>query len=202
MITPRNSPAPTGKDILRLGAFAGLAGVLLSPLRHYLGDIDTVNKVKNDRDSFPLSTYPMFSADRRGRVTVPHVVGLRADGQRVLPHYAHYGGGGLNQVRRQISRGIRQGRAVAIAQSYADSLAAKPRTAEEKEIVEVQVVRSRFIFDEYFAGDTLPQAESMHARCLVGGTAEAGPGRPLPRFDKQVKVQVKAERQVRVKEAA
>ncbi|SER69568.1 hypothetical protein [Corynebacterium cystitidis] len=36
-----------------LGAYAGIAAVLASPLRHYTGPIEEVNKKKNDKDSFP-----------------------------------------------------------------------------------------------------------------------------------------------------
>lgn len=179
------SPLPTGRDLLRLAALAAFAGVLLSPLRHYRGEQADVDRVKNEQDSFPLSTYPMFSADRQGRVTVPHVIGLTADGRRIMPRHRHYGLGGLNQVRRQISRGVREKRALQIAQTYADSLTHAPHTAEEATIVEVQVVRSRFLFDDYFVGDTRPQAESVHATCRIGGQAEAGPGTALPRLAEQ-----------------
>ena len=171
----------TERDLVALAGYAAFAGLLLSPLRHYLGPMKKVSAAKNERDSFPLSTYPKFSADRKGRVTVPHVVGLTAAGERIIPHYSHFGAGGLNQVRRQISRGIREGRAADIAQCYADSLAVRPQAGEEQ-IVEVQVVRARFLFDEYFNGDTRPAAESLHAACRVGGTAQAGPGKALPRI--------------------
>lgn len=179
MNTEHSVPVTSG-DFRALAGYALLAGVLLSPLRHYVGPMAKVTKQKNERDSFPLSTYPMFSADRRGRVTVPHVVGISAVGERIIPHYSHYGAGGLNQVRRQISRGIREGRATDIAQCYADSLATRPRDGEEQ-IVMVQVIRARFLFADYFNGDHRPAAESLHASCLVGGTAQAGPGTALPR---------------------
>ena len=47
------------------------------------------------------------------------------------------------------------------------------RRRREAPIVRVEVVRSRFAFDAYYAGDTLPQTETVHARCAVGGTAES-----------------------------
>lgn len=74
-----------------------------------------LRRKKVERDSFPVSTYPMFSADRSGKVTVPHVLGLTATGQRRPLHYRHYGTGGLNQVRKQIARAIRQGAADDVA---------------------------------------------------------------------------------------
>lgn len=160
------------RDVMRFAALAGYTAILLAPLRHYCGPMKKVNEAKFAEDSFPLSTYPMFSEDRKGRVTVPHIVGITADGSRVLPHYRHFGAGGLNQVRKQVAKALRDGRASAIAQTYADSLARRPRTEAEKDIVEVRVVRSRFLFDDYFAGNTHPKKEVIHARCAVGGTAQ------------------------------
>ena len=36
----------------------------------------------HERDSYPLSTYPMFSQDRGRVATIPTAVGFRADGSR------------------------------------------------------------------------------------------------------------------------
>lgn len=183
--TAPSAPPLRSADLLRLAGLAGLAAVLVSPVRHYVGPMSTVNVQKIEQDSFPLSTFPMFSEDRRGRVIVPHVIGLSEDGERILPHYSHYGAGGLNQVRKQIARDVRSGRAVPVAQRFADSLAQPPkaggsteietmrRIEREARIVRVEVVRSRFVFDEYFAGQRIPRSETIHARCAVGGTATA-----------------------------
>ena len=173
-----------GADLVRLAGMAGFAAVLLSPIRHYIGPMERVSVQKIEKDSFPLSTYPMFSEDRRGRVIIPHVIGLSDSGERIQPHYSHYGAGGLNQVRKQIARDVRSGRAVQVAQRFADSLA-EPREVSgsteigtvrrierEARIVHIEVVRSRFHFDEYFSGQRLPRSETIHARCVVGGTAE------------------------------
>ena len=183
--TAPSAPPLRSADLLRLAGLTGLAAVLISPVRHYAGPMERVNVQKLEQDSFPLSTFPMFSEDRRGRVIVPHVIGLSEDGERILPHYSHYGAGGLNQVRKQIARDVRSGRAVQVAQRFADSLAQPPeaggsteletmrRIEREARIVHVEVVRSRFVFDEYFAGRRIPRSESVHARCPVGGTAQA-----------------------------
>ena len=183
------SPPPTGRDALALAGGVAFAAVLLAPLRHYWS---ADRNAKNTRDSFPLSTYPMFSEDRKDRAWVPHVVGYTAGGERVLPHHQHFGAGGLNQVRQQIARMVRKGRAVEVAQRYADALHAQRdrsargsgpgavRRRKEAAIVRVEVVRSRFHFDTYYAGTTEPQTETVNARCTVGGTAEAvQPTRPV-----------------------
>ncbi|GAA4761923.1 hypothetical protein [Citricoccus nitrophenolicus] len=180
-LSPGTAPAASERDLWALTAGVALAAVLLSPVRHYFNGKD-----KNEQDSFPLSTYPMFSDDRKDRTRIPHVAGFTADGRRVIPHYHHFGAGGLNQVRKQIARMVRQGRGVEIAQRYADALAEQQRrpraTGEgpgavrrlrEADIVRVEVVRSRYFFDTYYAGNTTPQMETVHARAEVGGTAEA-----------------------------
>lgn len=171
------TPLITTRDLWAVAGYAAFAGVLLSSLRHYVGTPKDVKRNKFARDSFPLSTYPMFSTDRKGRVTVPHVIGLTVDDQRVPLHYRHYGPGGLNQVRKQIARGVRRGAAASIAQRYADSLASPSRKLSRREaaVQRVVVVRSRFIFDDYFSDtpqSNRPAHETVHARCVVGGTAE------------------------------
>ncbi|WBL18745.1 hypothetical protein [Citricoccus sp. NR2] len=165
---PAASTTPQRSDVAGLLATAAFAAALLSPLRHYVGPQKKVQRDKNKHDSFPISTYPMFSADRAGRIVVPHVVGETADGERINLSYRLYGTGGLNQVRKQVARAVRQGHADTVAQNYADAL---HRYGNPEEISEVLVVRSRFIFSDYFAGDRRPFAENVHARCAPGGTA-------------------------------
>lgn len=118
------SPPLRGSDLLRLGWLVALAVVTLAPVRHHVGSQGRVRATKLEPDSFPLSTYPMFSEDRLGRVIVPNAVGFTAEGEGVMPHCTHFGAGGLDQVRKQIARPVRAGRADRVAQSYADSLAA------------------------------------------------------------------------------
>jgi hypothetical protein len=175
----------TRADFWALAWGAAFAGALFAPLRHYAGSKDEITRIKTERDSFPLSTYPMFTAYRQGHQVIPHVVGFTATGERVLLHYRHFGPGGLNQVRKQIDRAVRRGHAKQVAQQYADSLAEKPRR-RERDVVEVAVVRSRFKFDDYFgagseSASTDPQAENVHARCPVGGAATAYEPDSLPR---------------------
>ncbi|MGO1182692.1 MAG: hypothetical protein ACTHZ5_03505 [Micrococcaceae bacterium] len=168
-------PALERADAAGLLATAAFAAVLLAPLRHYVGPAARVQKAKIERDSFPLSTYPMFSADRSGRIVVPHVIGETLDGDRVNLHYRLFGTGGLNQVRKQVARTVRAGRADEVAQTYADAL---HQRGNPQEIAEVLVVRSRFLFADYFAGERVPWAENIHARCTPGGTATlCSPGR-------------------------
>lgn len=156
-------------DVVGLLATAAFAAVLLAPLRHYTGSLKKLNRAKLEADSFPISTYPMFSADRGGQIVIPYVLGQTVDGERVNLHYRWFGTGGSNQVRKQVARAVREGRAAEVAQQYADALAARPT---KHQIVEVLVARSRFIFAEYFSGNTTAFAENIHARCAPGSTAQ------------------------------
>lgn len=69
---PETAVPVTARDLWALAGYTAFAGVLLAPLRHYVGKPKQVRRAKFKHDSFPLSTYPMFSADRKGRIIVPH----------------------------------------------------------------------------------------------------------------------------------
>lgn len=114
------------------------------------------------RDSFPLSNYPMFSAKRRDRARVSYLVGLDAAGERRLLPYRCAGSGGLNQVRRQINRAVREG----WAENLCEIVAASPRLRADgplADIVEVRVVTGEYRIAEYFAGDKAPLRETVLA---------------------------------------
>lgn len=186
---PPAAPEPTARDAWAIGLGAAAVAVALWPLRAYAGShLSGADAPKFTLDSFPLSTYPMFS-EHRGRSTyVPHVIGLTVAGERVIPHHRHFGHGGLNQARKQVARAFRRGDAAVVVQDYADALARQRealggvlptgsgpgsvRRRREHAIVTVEAVRSRFRFEDYMAGQRLPHREQVLARCAVGGTAE------------------------------
>lgn len=118
------------------------------------------NRRKEPKDSSPLSYYPMFSAKRSKWVYVNHVVGLDARGGRHLLPYACAGTGGLNQVRRQINRIVREGRADELCQMVAAKGALEERFAG---VVTVQVVTGRYRLADYFAGKRDPVSERVRA---------------------------------------
>jgi hypothetical protein len=116
----------------------GVVGAALWPLRQYL-------RPSEDRvDSFPLSYYPMFSVRREQHGTVSYAVGIREDGSRCrLPHGV-LGPGGVNQVRKQLSRAVSRGRATEHAELIAGFVA---EHVDLLNIVTVEIVRGRFDFD-------------------------------------------------------
>ncbi len=120
---------------------------------------------EDQRDGFPLSCYPMFTAKRRRTGTVVHLVGVRADGDRQVLPYPLAGTGGLNQVRRQITRAVRDGRSDTLLASVAGR-------REAAGFSEVRLVSGTYRYDAFFAGDRTPVREGVHAVCPV-------PARPV-----------------------
>ncbi|MGH3148402.1 MAG: hypothetical protein ACRDTR_21680 [Rubrobacter sp.] len=102
------------------------------------------------KDSFPLSYYPMFSLKRAGATTVRYLVGLDARGGRHLLPHTLAGTGGLNQVRRQINKLVRGGKADTLCKLVAARVA---QSDQERfaGIVTVQVIVGRYRLTDYFA---------------------------------------------------
>ncbi len=125
------------------GVFAALmVGAVLWPVVH--------NWREQPKDSFPLSYYPMFSLKRAGATTVRYLVGLDARGGRHLLPHTYAGTGGLNQVRRQINKIVRGGKADTLCRLVATKVAQRD---EERfaGVVTVQVVVGRYRLTDYFA---------------------------------------------------
>ncbi|MBA3610966.1 MAG: hypothetical protein H0W54_06065 [Rubrobacter sp.] len=154
---------PSGMDgpLVREKAFAGAASLLtvcavLWPV--------VQNWREKPKDGFPLSHYPMFSARRSKSASVTYLVGLGAGGGRHPLPYTYAGTGGLNQVRRQINRVVRGGKADTLCRIVAVKVAREERLAD---VVTVQVVTGRYRLTDYFAGKKDPLSEVVHASCSV-----------------------------------
>lgn len=131
------------------------AAALLLPLREHRRAVP--------KDSFPLSHYPMFSLKRSNRAKVTYLVGLDAgSGRRLLP-YGCVGLGGLNQVRRQINRAVREGWVEALC----ETAAASPLLGCQgplSDVVEVRVVTGDYRLTDYFSGKNRgPRSENILA---------------------------------------
>ncbi|WP_156934707.1 hypothetical protein [Pseudonocardia spinosispora] len=116
----------------------GVVGAALWPFSQYRRPVD-------DRvDGFPLSYYPMFSARRGTHGHVAYAVGVHADGSRARLPYHLIGPGGVNQVRKQMSRAVRRGRVDEHATALATRIAASPAATD---VVRVEIVRGDFDLD-------------------------------------------------------
>lgn len=154
---------PSGMDgpLVRGKALAGAASLLtvcavLWPVME--------NWREKPKDGFPLSYYPMFSAKRSKSASVTYLVGLGAEGERHSLPYTYAGTGGLNQVRRQINRVVRGGKADTLCRIVAAKVAWEERLAD---VVTVQVVTGRYWLTDYFAGKRDPLSEVVRASCPV-----------------------------------
>ena len=117
-------------------------------------------------DDFPLSHYPMFSAKRPEKVRVTHLMGLDGEENRYIIPYKYAGGGGMNQVRRQINRIVREGRADALCQTVAAKISLE-KEGRFTEVVKVQVITGKYRLADYFSGDKEPVSERVRASCTV-----------------------------------
>jgi hypothetical protein len=114
-------------------------------------------------DSFPISSYPMFSRGDVGTVNeLAHVVLVRRDGSRVAaaPSLVGYQEPmvGMSVVRAHLERGT--------AGELCTSIAAHARDANV-DAVGIEVVASVFDTRRYFSGDHAPLRREVHARCEV-----------------------------------
>ena len=111
------------------------------------------------RDSFPLSTYPMFAADRGPVAAVNTVLGLDASGaaHTLSPEII----GGSDEVilaAATVTRAIRSGTADGLCRDAA-------ARAGSGEWLRLRVVTHRYDTVAYLAGDRHPVDEIVHAEC-------------------------------------
>lgn len=134
---------------------AAALGAALSPLARGL-----------HHDSFPLSNYPMFTAEQPATASFVRALGVDTAGaQRVLgPELA----GGTVEVihaNRTLRRALREGRADEMCGEIAARVAAEP---PEPEIVTVLIVVERYdVVAALRAGDPRPIRRDERARCAV-----------------------------------
>jgi hypothetical protein len=115
------------------------------------------------KDEFPLSYFPMFSFKRDSIFQVNYFIGYDVRNQRCYIPYEYIGSGGLNQVRRQLNKKVREEKGDRIAEKVAKRLA-NCKTAPYNELVRVDLVTGRYHLDNYFlTGDKNPLAETVIA---------------------------------------
>jgi hypothetical protein len=115
----------------------------------------------SDKDSFPLSNYPMFSYDR-GRVNaLDTAVGITAAGEqeRLTPEVIA-GGYEVIHAARTVSKAIRSGDAPALCAEIA------ARSGDD-DIVRIEVVTETYDTIRWFDGDETPVDRVVHASCEV-----------------------------------
>lgn len=133
-------------------------GLVLAPV--------TENWEKKPKDNFPLSYYPMFSAARGETYSSPSLVGWTREGERRLVPHTFAGGGGFNEVRRQVRSRIEEHKAKDLCRKVARRVARSGRR-EVAGIERLQVITATHNLNSYFHGDKQAVKEKVHATCPV-----------------------------------
>lgn len=122
------------------------------------------------KDGFPLSNYPMFSADRRSAdAEIGHVVGFSREGRHRPVPPELLGTEEIMQASQTVRVAIRGGFAADLCRRTAARVQADPKHAD---LERLEVRTDWYDALAYFAGDTKPRRTHVHARCPVH--AEAG----------------------------
>ncbi|HUF53548.1 MAG TPA: hypothetical protein VMR52_07215 [Dehalococcoidia bacterium] len=133
---------------------AGLAliGAVLLPLTWHPRD-----------DSFPLSTYAMFSGRQSAEATIPHAIGYTAGGERVLLPPEAVANDEVVQAFETLRQAVSQGK------ESTDRLCARAAGWAERrdEVVSVAIVSDTFDAVRYFDGDKDPVRTVVHSECEV-----------------------------------
>lgn len=168
---------PVGASTPDTVATRAIAGLLTAALLTAIAlPARKLGRREEVRDSFPFSHYPMFSAQRKSYYWVTHLLGIEADGTSRPLHYSYLGTGGLNAVRRQVRRRVRDGDGPMLAERAAELVARRDRPAD-RGVVRVHVVRGRYLVDPFMRGRS---REDFTTRLRVSGSAEV-PGRAMLR---------------------
>ena len=115
-----------------------------------------------DRDSFPLSTFPMFAADIDRTQSVDTAVAVDAAGAVIRLTPAEIGGTTVvNQAASVVTTAIVGGRAADLCAVIAG------RVGGDAGAVAVEVVTERYDAVRWFDGDRTPVDRVVHARCPV-----------------------------------
>lgn len=130
-------------------------GTVLSPvLRH------------PDEDSFPLSTYPMFSHERPREMSMVHAIGLDAEGAREpLPPRVSADTREVLQSMRTIEMAVHGGRAIELCREIGERVKSREDLSQVREVViETITFDAVAYFDE---PRPEPRERFVHARCEV-----------------------------------
>lgn len=118
-----------------------------------------------EKDSFPLSWYPMFSKERPEFETPTYAVGVKEDGSRVRLDVSLWTTGGFNQGREMLAEAVRSG---VDARTRFCERVAHAAGRKRRGVVEVRLVKGTYDRRAFFLeGDQVPLRERVLARCPV-----------------------------------
>lgn len=119
------------------------------------------------KDSFPLSTFPMFSKARPRFADISHVVGVDGEGERRPIPPALVANGEVLQAKVTIERTIRRGRRGAM--KLCSEVAGRVAEAGDEfaDVGKIEVRGDRYLVVGYFTSAKKPVSSRIHARCNV-----------------------------------
>ena len=119
------------------------------------------------QDSFPLSTFPMFSRKRPAEVLIDHVVAVDEQGVAQVVPPQLVAGVEVLQTKVAIAHAVRSGKAgrQRLCREVAARLASEPAWRHAKR---VEVRRDRFAVLKYFSDSRKPLHTQVYARCNIG----------------------------------
>lgn len=151
---------PINSKFIAATLAAGLLLLILWPVR--------LNWVKKPKDNFPLSHYPMFSHLRGGQATITYLLGVEQSQRRVYLSYEMAGTGGMNQVRKVIRKQAERN-----PEKFCQQVAKRVAQAAAYRAVEkVKILKSEFVFDKFFNGESTPQKSEVLCTCEVNRASE------------------------------
>lgn len=122
--------------------------------------VAVVAPVLRHRDSFPLSTYPMYASTRPQTVAFPTVAGYDAGGERVRLS--------LQAIARTDDALVGQARVRrAIDAGEADGLCAEVADGAPDDVERIEVVTERHDVVDLAAGDESLIDRAVHASCAA-----------------------------------
>jgi hypothetical protein len=116
-----------------------------------------------DRDSFPLSTFPMFASRRTSSETVDTAVAVSGDRVWRLDPERIAATDEVILAAATVSNAIYSGHGARLCEEIARRVA----SAGPREATGVEVVTERYDAVKWFAGERTPLERVVHARCLV-----------------------------------
>ena len=121
-----------------------------------------LSPVLHERDSYPLSTYPMFSHDRGRVAVIDTAVGWDGEGRRRRLNPTLIAGG-IEVIRAAVtvSRSITNGDTGALCAEIAQ------RAAGRRDLVRIEVVSETHDVVRHFTESAEPLTVTVHASCPV-----------------------------------
>lgn len=123
-------------------------------------------------DSFPFSTYPMFSDPRLDPgLTLYQALAVFPDGQRkpVSPSLAT-GNQEVIQAMGTIKRESRRGKGSARGRAFCEDIAARVASSDDpvwQGATEIELAKSRFNTVRYFQEERVPESRKTLRRCPI-----------------------------------